>query len=756
MKVGEAVAALGLVQRDGEIVIVRPTAKGMAHYRLDEVADNELTKDTYLATGSFGAGTVTRYEGRSAANLVRINELPFDFDLSDFTGIPKADLWAMPDAALWPLIEAQHEFVEVTFQSIGLVLHRVDYTGYGLAGYLRLPLHKPEAIPAIQALHVRIVQRINAIARVKLCDPQVKDAGTRIMRLAGCLNTKGAIERVSRTLVQREGMVNEAQLTVAAGAVSDAVPFSVPEVGSVLDEATITTLIEAVSPHWMQGQKHHLALAISGLLAKAGVPENQALAIIRALSGTDGDYWDRKVTEVHTTYERVRSGQAVKGFYGLKEVLPAELVTWLDGLGQRIRQASTVTLTAGGSAGDRGREDAKPKSKRSEFEDVPEEALTGWIGDYAKVMHPTTEAPIAFHVGVALTVAGALIGRHVHAQYGTDPLYANLYTLLIGRSGRTRKDTAIKRATRVLFDNAPSGNKILMHGIGIATDVGSSTKLIDLLSKHPNTFLYLTEFTRLMGNARRQSTETIIPTLMEAFDTPTVMQNNSMASPIEAVYPYLSIIAATQPDILADTMSGSDMNSGFANRWLFFCGNAGEANPFPPVLDRAVVTRLLHDFWNARQTYASGASVAMSKQAIDRWRDWYIADFQRESPSAEEDSMRARHAVLIQKIALIYAVSAGATTISLDHLNIAIGLIEWMWDQIKRMTPSWGRSIDGQIEERIKALLAQRGPMKRRDIQMRCDSRKYSGVEFGRVFDMMAKNQVIVVDPFGMAAMNDD
>lgn len=117
--------------------------------------------------------------------------------------------------------------------------------------------------------------------------------------------------------------------------------------------------------------------------------------------------------------------------------------------------------------------------------------------------------------------------------------------------------------------------------------------------------------------------------------------------------------------------------------------------------------------------------------------------------------MRARHAVLIQKIALIYAVCEGSKRVEEKHLHVGIALIEWMWEQIKRLTPAWGRSIDGQIEERIKLVLSQRGAMKRRDVQSACGSRKWSSVEFGRVFDSMAKNGWIVADPFGVVELND-
>jgi len=764
MKIGEAVAALGIVQADGDIAIVRPSDKGMVHYTLAEVENVELRSDTYLATGTFGPGTITRKGGRSAGNLIRINELPFDFDLSDFTGIPKADLWAMPDESLWTLIEAQREAVEFAFRSIGLTLHRIDYTGYGLAGYLKLPLHKPDAIPAIQALHVRIVERINAIARVKLCDPQVKDAGTRIMRLPGCLNTKGEIHRLSRTLTRTDGLVTEAQLQVAAGATSSAPARIVPVAGSLLDEATTDQLIAAVQPHWTLGQKHHLALAISGLLAKAGVPEEQTLSIISRLSAFDDKPWDREKC-VNRSYERVRSGDAVKGFYGLRETLPPELLDWLDGIAQRVRQANAPILTAGGqrfTVGE-GRADESPNDQQPnvqtnnlpEFFEPPDCVFSGWVGDYVSLMEPTTEAPRAFHLGIGLTTAGALVGRHVHTVYGSDPLYPNLYTLIVGQSGRTRKDTAIRRSITMLRQNLTVGTSTINHGVNIATDVGSSVALINELKDAPNTLLYLTEFSRIMGNARRKGSETILPTLMEAFDTPFIIQNKSMGNPISAEFPFLSILSATQPEILSGLMTSDDLHSGFANRWLFVCGNpASEGIADPPVLDRAVATSLFHDFWLARCKYEMGKGITLAKDAADWWRSWYLKDFRHVSESPEEDAMRARHAVLIRKIALIYAIGDGATNIRVQDLERGTAFVEWSWAHVQRMLGTWGRSIEGQIESRIVAALERKGAMKRRELQISTSSRKWSGSDFTKAFDNMVKNQWIAVDPLGVVALN--
>lgn len=752
MKIGEAVAALGIVQADGDIAIVRPSDKGMVHYTLAEVENVELRSDTYLATGTFGPGTITRKGGRSAGNLIRINELPFDFDLSDFTGIPKADLWAMPDEALWPLIEAQREAVEFAFRSIGLTLHRIDYTGYGLAGYLKLPLHKPDAIPVIQALHVRIVERINAIARVKLCDPQVKDAGTRIMRLPGCLNTKGEIHRLSRTLTQTDGLVTEAQLQVAAGATSSAPARIVPVAGSLLDEATTDQLIAAVQPHWTLGQKHHLALAISGLLAKAGVPEEQTLSIISRLAAFDDKPWDREKC-VNRSYERVRSGDAVKGFYGLREVLPPELTDWLDGIAQRIRQSNAPILSAGGKSIHIPRK-ADPESVVHNRKPVPDVCFRGIVGDYVDLVTPLCEAPKAFHLASVLTLIGAIMGRSVAARYVSRNLHPNLYTMLVGPAGTSRKDTAIDLALALPEQRPRNLPPELARSITPlpyeeATDVGSAEGLVNVLSQTPNVLLHITEYQRLVRNAHRQSTGTIFPLLTTAWNTPGKIQNTTKGNPLRADFPCVSILAAVQPGILAQEMQQEDIESGFATRWLYIVGDGeGDGIPEPPEIDEARAFSLYRDLLKNRQRYVEAgenARLYLDPPAKDLWTAWYESDRVRPIHGEDEASMKSRLGVHVRKVALVYAAADGDFKITVDHLEAAIAFIEWCWGNTRDLMRSWGVGVWVQIENRIEVVLKEHGAMARKDLAYYCRHRKWSAREFTQVLDSMIKNGTVTV-----------
>ena len=747
--VGEAVRAIGIVADDGDIIIVRPSARGMNHFRLPEVEDKILEEDCYFATGTYGPGTVSRHSGRIAANLLRINELPFDFDLADSTGIPKDELWQYSDAALWPLIEALREEVETAFGAIGLTLHRIDYTGYGLAGYLRLPLHKPEAIPAIQELHARIVKRINTIARVKLCDPQVVDAGTRIMRLPGCLNTKGAIPRRTRTLVQREGMVNEAALTIAAGATSTMAARIVPVKGAVLDEATVNQLIDAVQPHWNLGQKHNLALALSGLLAKAGVPEEQTLAIVQVLSAGDEKPWDREKC-VHTSYEKVRAGQKVKGFYGLQDTLPVELVSWLDNLAQRVYQASKPRLTAHGESARKIAEEDKEENYAAQFPDIPELCYYGLFGSYRDVMGPSSEAPDNFHLGCALTLVGAMVGRRVRIEYASDALFSNLYTVLIGASGSSRKDTAMKRATNLPYGS--DGSRVLVPAFQIQRDVSSAEGLVSILKDSPNTLLYLSELSIVQKNAARKGTATIFDKMIEAWDSPPALQNLNKMSPQTAPNPHLSILAATQPKRLADQMTADDMHSGFANRWLYIIGAGKRPMARPPAVDRVIAWSIYKDWFDAIHRYPEGHVMKMHPDGDDRWDAWYYKNAATMGRDEDEDAMRIRHATIAQKLALIYAVSEGAQAIHDKHLEPAIALVEWMWGVVRELMKGWGVGLELQIELAIQRCLAREQPLHRSTLQKRTKNRKWSGRDFSNVFEAMVRNGHLDVDPLGYVA----
>src|SRR5690606_39015411 len=121
-------------------------------------------------------------------NVMRILELPFDFDLKDFLNQEKDDIYDLSDEELDGYMQLLQKAVEDVFARMSLPIHRLDCTGYGLSAHIIIPDHAQEHTEQIKKWHAAIVTRINGVYGDILADAQVKDAGSRIMRLVPCQN----------------------------------------------------------------------------------------------------------------------------------------------------------------------------------------------------------------------------------------------------------------------------------------------------------------------------------------------------------------------------------------------------------------------------------------------------------------------------------------------------------------------------------------------------------------------------------------
>ena len=426
-----------------------------------------------------------------------------------------------------------------------------------------------------------------------------------------------------------------------------------------------------------------------------------------------------------------------------------------QGYGSKGPGLGTVTVT-------KRREKSEKHASAFEPHPMPEGSVTGWFRDYLDLVEPTTEAPDAFHVASAMSIIGACIGKRVGLMHTSDRLYANFYTLLIGPSGRSRKDTAIRRMISLFYAPPPRGEPLVTNEapFRIVRDISSSEGLIALLRKKPNLLLYTSEFSKVMSNAGRESTKSIGPTLIEAFDTPPSLQNNTKANveaseqtgePMEAKNPFVSVISTVQPEILADIIGSAEQYSGFLNRWFMVPGDGKGPRPNPPRLDEGRGYILLRDALKTIRKYDEGTILELDADAEDVWADWYIRSYPTGHESAQEDAMGIRRGTIVKKIALVHAVISGAQSISADHMEIGIAIGDWSWEHVRRMLPTWGESKDAEMERKILERLHQT-PMTKRQLQQYTGNRLGPGV-FSRIIKSMVENGDIVLGEGNMVAL---
>ena len=113
---------------------------------------------------------------------------------------------------------------------------------------------------------------------------------------------------------------------------------------ALLRACLLTAIAAAVLPHYREGGRHALALALAGWLRKCQIPEADALRVIDALArATDDPEPDDRRRAVQTTYERPID--RVQGWSGLEELLPADVCDALSGWLRAPREADTDTPT---------------------------------------------------------------------------------------------------------------------------------------------------------------------------------------------------------------------------------------------------------------------------------------------------------------------------------------------------------------------------------------------------------------------------
>ena len=103
--------------------------------------------------------------------------------------------------------------------------------------------------------------------------------------------------------------------------------------------------------------------------------------------------------------------------------------------------------------------------------------LSNWLDSYLEYTD-NTESPISYHTWCGLSVIAGALQRKVYLQWGlAETIYPNLYVVLIGTSGRTRKGTAIGIAKSMLKD---------LPGISVVPESSSGRQAMIAAMKRAN------------------------------------------------------------------------------------------------------------------------------------------------------------------------------------------------------------------------------------------------------------------------------
>jgi len=279
----------------------------------------------------------------------------------------------------------------------------------------------------------------------------------------------------------------------------------------------------------------------------------------------------------------------------------------------------------------------------TEADVLPPILPSAFIHDYVVHALKQTTSPLCYHLLTGLGVLATTCPLNFGMTYA-GTLRANIFGLLVGRSGEDQKSTAVSIGRDLLFRAAAPL---------IGDYPGSPEGLLDSLSRTPSQFIPMSEFGRFLSSAQRGYFEPMKALLTDLWDAQAQQRAKANGKTVRVDDPRLSVMAACSLPYLEKYTMAEDWTGGFMGRWIVMYGQRERVDP-DPAGDNSM-TEYLTAFLNERALIPTAAECkGLSDPARRLWNAWFEDVSARPLPDVIT-GIRARAPTLARKIAMIYA-----------------------------------------------------------------------------------------------------
>lgn len=204
---------------------------------------------------------------------------------------------------------------------------------------------------------------------------------------------------------------------------------------------------------------------------------------------------------------------------------------------------------------------------------MAERALANWLDSYLEFTE-NTESPISYHVWCGLSVIAGALQRRVYLRWGLGRvIYPNLYIVLVGPSGRTRKGVAIGIAKEFL-KNTP--------GIKVAPESSSGRQVMIITMKDAlttfqdpsdgkiKTHTSVTAFSEELSVFLGQGDIAYLSNLTDWYDSKDDWEYQTIGRGKDTLQGLcLNLLGGTAPDWIQSMIPQEALGGGFTSRIIF-------------------------------------------------------------------------------------------------------------------------------------------------------------------------------------------
>jgi hypothetical protein len=376
-------------------------------------------------------------------------------------------------------------------------------------------------------------------------------------------------------------------------------------------------------------------------------------------------------------------------------------------------------------------------------------AFNGPLGDVVKSLEGNHEADPSAVLIQALTIIGNIYGRKYQLTLGGLAQYSNLFTLLVGQTGRGKKGTSLGLAKKLVTFSTPQ------EGPNYATGIASGPGIVHAL-RDPGVVktkkgeeidqgvvdkrlvLIEEEFSSILRLTNKSSDTGTSAILRSCWDSEN-LQNQSKGSPETASDIHVSFIGHITPRELELEVSKARIviHNGFMNRFLIFYSHTDEVVPVPRLLDQQFITdRLRLSPPKSPSQFLLGSieppiPINLEDKAIEKYRDFCY----RSRPD-ESNGLFVRSRSQVLRLAMIYSIIDQSKSIEVKHIESALALWDYHKESVTHLFSKYSRDA-----RKLLAVLKD-SPKTRTDITRMFNNNK-STKDINRLYDEL-KDRVIL------------
>ena len=267
----------------------------------------------------------------------------------------------------------------------------------------------------------------------------------------------------------------------------------------------------------------------------------------------------------------------------------------------------------------------------------------GFIHDYVCHALKQTTSPLVYHLGTGLSILSCTCPLDYGMNYA-GKLRANMFVLLVGRSGEDQKSSALGIGRDLLFEAAAPL---------VGDFPGSPEGLIDSLSRCPSQMIPISEMGRFLSSAQKGYYEPIKALMADLWDSHPIQRAKANGKTIKIENPRLSVVAACSLPYLEKYTLAEDWTGGFMGRWGVLYGMRERVDP-DPAGDDTDLPRLADNLRQRAQLPTAGFCSGLTPAAKSLWANWFHEVSNRRLPDTIV-GIRARAPTMARKAALVYA-----------------------------------------------------------------------------------------------------